>query len=350
MKICIAIVAGVMLTGACSSLSCARMGGKAAHVEGDGSSSIAPLMQKWASEYEKTKGVKIEYTSCGSGNGIDHLIKGVNDFACTDFPLNAEQLRKARQVGGELVHIPLTLQAVVVVYNVEELQVSLRLTGPVLADIFLGKITRWNDPAIKELNAGAELPDKQILVAHRPDRSALTAIFTEYLASVSKEWKEKVGSGLEVRWPVGAASTLGAGPAQLIRLTPGAIGYLELAYVLADETKLKHAKIRNRDGKFVQGDLKSVTATAEGALPDIPDDLCFSLTNARGKDSYPICGTTWAVAFATQKGTRGQQLVELLTWALRDGQDFVADHGYARLPEGLARRGEERLRAIQTGH
>jgi phosphate transport system substrate-binding protein len=348
MRIVIAIAASVLMIGACCRSQSLKGTEKPYHLLGSGSSFIAPMMKKWARDYEKAKGIEIDYISTGSGIGVDHLLRGINDFACTDLPLSGATLREAEAAGGEVVQIPLALGAVVVVYNLPEVEQQLQVSGPVVADIFLGKITRWNDPAIKELNAGVELPNELISVVHRGDASATTALFTDYLTEVSQEWKDKVGTGLEVIWPVGAASIRATGPAQLIRTTPGAIGYLELIYLESlEENPLHHAKLKNRDGCFVQASLSSVTATAEKALADIPDDLRFSLINVSGKDSYPICGAVWAVVYAKQTGDRGKRIVDFLTWATHEGQESVTNLCYARLPEGLVQKVGARLRRIQ---
>jgi phosphate transport system substrate-binding protein len=347
MKHRIAVFVFMMTMGACCPSAPSEEDDKPPCIHGGGSSFIAPMMKKWSEDYLKAKGVEIDYTLTGSGNGVSHLLRGIVDFACTDLPLTAEQLKQARASGGDVVHVPLALGAVVVVYNLKEVNEPLQLTGPVVADIFLGKITRWNDPAIEELNAGVDLPNKEITVAHRSDRSGTTALFTDYLSKVSKEWKEKVGAGWEVKWPVGTASPKAIGMGGFVGETPGTIGYVELIYLKSQERPLKHAKLKNRDGRFVQATLTSVTAAAENALADITDDLGFSLTNFSGKDSYPICGSVWAVVYAKQTGHRGKRLVDFLTWVTHEGQESVTDLHYARLPNGLVQKVDAKLRKIQ---
>jgi phosphate transport system substrate-binding protein len=220
------------------------------------------------------------------------------------------------------------------------------LTGPVLADIYLGNIKKWDDPAIKELNPGAELPALDITVLYRADRSGSTAIFTDYLAKVSKHWQQKVGTGPGVPFPTGRGFKGNEELAAEIQKTPGATGYVELIYALRN--RLAHARVKNREGNFVQGSLESVTA-ASAALTDIPDDLRFSLTHAPGKDAFPISGATWAIFYVTQSGERGKHLRDFLTWALHDGQEFVTDLYYARLPGELVNRVDEKLKLIKAG-
>jgi len=334
----IAVVAGLVVIAA--SAPC-----QAQSLNGSGSSFVGPMMSKWSRDYKKARDIEINYTTVGSGKGIAQLLGQDTDFACTDAPLTDEQVQKAKAAGGEVIHLPLLLGGVVPAYNLDEIKEPLRLTGPVLADIFLGKITRWNDPAIKELNAGVDLPDKNIAVLHRDDSSGSTAIFTDYLAKVSNEWKNKAGAGTQIKWPVGEGHKGNEDLAAAITRTPGAIGYVDLIHAL--QKKLKHAKIKNGEGNFVQGSLEGVTAAAEGALTALADDLRFSLTNAPGKDAYPISGATWAVVYVKQKGDRGQRVVDFLTWITHDGQESVTDLYYARLPKGLVQRGEAKLKSIE---
>jgi phosphate transport system substrate-binding protein len=318
---------------------------RAQSLNGSGSSFIGPMMHKWARDYEKAKDVKVHYTLVGSGAGIRQWLEKETDFGCTDAALNPEQLKKAEQSGGQVVQIPLVLGGVVPAYNLGGVNEPLRLTGPVLADIFLGNIKTWNDPAIKELNAGVDLPARDITVVHRLDASGTTAIWTGYLAKVSKPWKDKVGTGFSVTWPVGEAKKGNEEMAETIKATPGAIGYVELLYAL--QKKIPHARIKNREGNFVQGSLEGVTAAAEGALSEKDADLALSLVNAPGRDAYPISGTTWAVLYVKQPQDRGKRLVEFLTWVIHDGQESVTDLYYARLPKRLVDRADEQLKQVK---
>jgi phosphate transport system substrate-binding protein len=334
-----ALVAGLMMFGAATP-------SPAQSLNGSGSSFVGPMMSKWSRDYKKAKDIEINYTTVGSGKGIAQLLSQDTEFACTDAALKKEQLQKAKAAGGDVVHIPLVLGGVVPAYNLDEVKEPLRLTGPVLADIFLGKITQWNDPAIKELNAGVDLPEKKITVLHRDDSSGSTAIFTEYLSKVSKDWKNKVGAGTQIKWPTGEGQKGNEDLAAAITASSGAIGYVDLIHAL--QRKLKHAKIKNADGNFVQGSLEGVTAAAEGSLTDTPADLRFSLTNASGKDAYPITGATWAVVYVKQKGDRGQRVIDFLTWVTHDGQESVTDLYYARLPKGLVQKVDGKLKEIQA--
>ncbi len=223
----------------------------------------------------------------------------------------------------------------------------MRLTGPVLADIFLGKVKMWNDPAIQELNAGVDLPAQAIMVFYRADRSGSTAIVTDYLAKVSPSWKAGPGTGPGVQFPVGQGCKGNEELAMAISKTPGAIGYVDLIHALRN--KIRHARVKNREGNFVQGSLEGVTAAAEGALTTVPADLRFSLTNAAGKDAYPISGTTWAIVSLRQPNDRGQRLVDFLNWVTHDGQECATDLYYARLPKGLVDRVDAKLKEIMVG-
>jgi phosphate transport system substrate-binding protein len=287
--------------------------------------------------------VKINYTPVGSGAGVRQFLDQETDFGCTDAALTTDQLKKA----GPVLHIPLVLGGVVPAYHLPEVTEPLRLSGPVLADIFLGNIKMWNDPAIQELNPGANLPGQPISVLYRSDRSGTTAIFTNYLAVVHPAWKKGLGSGTAVQFPVGEGHKGNEELARAISQTPGGIGYVDLIHAL--RTRIQQARVKNREGNFVQGSLEGVTAAGEGALTAIPDDLRFSLSNAPGKDAYPISGATWAIVYVKQSKDRGQRLVDFLSWVTTDGQESVTDLYYARLPKGLAEKTTEKLKQVQIG-
>jgi phosphate transport system substrate-binding protein len=315
-------------------------------IHGGGSSFVNPIMTKWSGVYQKDKGVRVDYTSSGSGNGIQQMIDKKNDFGCTDAPMNEEQMAKAGQ-SGEVVHIPLVMGGIVPAYNLKSIDEPLRFTGPVLADIFLGKITRWNDARIAELNpAVKELPAADIAVVHRSDGSGSTYIWADYLAKVSPEWKERVGVGTDLKWPVGVGAQKNDGVAGQIARTPGSIGYVELIFVLRNQ--IQYGAVQNREGEFVRADLKSVTTAAAGALTNISDDLRYSLTDAPGKGAYPICGTTWAVMYTNEPGPNARLLGDFFHWVTHDGQEYAAELHYARLPPGLVRRAEELLKKIKA--
>jgi phosphate ABC transporter phosphate-binding protein len=317
-------------------------------LKGKGSTFIAPLMIHWAAVYEGTAGgCKVDYRSVGSYGGIKGLIDKTVDFGCTDGPMTDEEVHKAEAAGGAVLHIPLVLGAVVPVYNLPEIQETLRFTGPVLANIYLGKIKSWDDPALKELNPGVKLPTNAIKVIHRLDGSGTTYIWADYLAKVSPEWKKTVGVATELTWPVGEGEPGNEGVAKKVADTTGSIGFVELSAAIHHE--LPAGLVQNREKEFVKGALSSINKAAANALPAvIPEDLRYSLTDAPGKGSYPIAGTTWAIVYAKQPAAKGQLLVDFLRWAVTDGQDSVQRLFYARLPEDLARRSNRMIDRIQV--
>jgi phosphate transport system substrate-binding protein len=317
------------------------------NLTGGGSSFVSPVMTKWAGAFHKERGVRVDYTSSGSGNGVRQMIDRKNDFGCTDAPMNDEQLGQARAAGGEVLHIPLVMGGVVPAYNLPGVAEPVRFTGPVLADIFLGKIGRWNDPRLAELNPALTLPDREIAVVHRSDGSGTTFIWADYLAKVSPEWKEKVGVGTDLKWPAGIGAQKNDGVAGQVGRTPGAIGYVELSFAL--KSNIQYGAVQNRAGEFVRASQQSVTRAAEGALTDIPADLRFSLTDAPGAGAYPVCGTTWAVCYADQPAGKGKALAEFFRWTVREGQGAAEELQYARLPEGLIRRIDPLLDRLQGG-
>jgi phosphate transport system substrate-binding protein len=322
-------------------------GNQAQRLNGAGSSFVYPMMSKWASEYEKAKQVRVNYQSIGSGGGIRQMLERTVDFGCTDAPLNDEQLAKALETGGQVVHIPLVMGAVVPIYNLQGVNTSLRFSGSVLADIYMGKITKWNDPELAKLNPGVKLPDKEILTVHRSDPSGTTYICVDYLSKMSSAWKSKIGVGTSVNWPGGIAAKGNEGVAGKVSQSMGAIGYVELVYAL--QNQIEFGVVQNREGAFTQPSLKSVTAAAKNALTTIPDDLRYSLTDASGKDSYPICGTTWAVIYENQPSGKGKAVVEFLRWVTHEGQEYAEKLDYARLPEQLVKRLETKLDAVHFG-
>jgi phosphate transport system substrate-binding protein len=236
--------------------------------------------------------------------------------------------------------------AIVPAYNVPGVDKPLQFTGEVLADIFLGKIKKWNDQALKDLNPGVSLPDTDIAIVHRSDGSGSTYIFSEFLSKLSPEWKEKVGVGTSLKWPTGVGQKGTEGVAGHVGRTTGAIGYVELIYAL--QNNIGYGSVKNKEGNFVLANLDSVTAAATGALTDIPEDLRYSLTNAPGKDSYPISGTVWAVIYVNQPPGKGQQVVDFLRWVTHQGQDFAKELHYARLPQGLIERVDKKLDQVKT--
>ncbi len=329
-------------------LLCAGCGKQQQRLNGGGSSFVYPMMSKWASEYEKAKGVQVNYQSIGSGGGIQQMTAKTFDFGCTDAPLNDEQLEKARSVGGEVVHIPLVMGAAVPIYNLEEVKEPLRFSGQVLADIFLEKIKKWNDPALAKLNPDVTLPDKAILTVHRSDGSGTTYMWVDYLSKVSSEWQKKVGLGTSVNWPGGIGAKGSEGVSGKVSQSPGSISYVELIYALRND--IKFGLVKNREGEFIMPSLESVTAAASSSLASgIPEDLRYSLTDAPGKDSYPVSGTVWAVIYTNQPADKGQAVVDFLRWVTHDGQQYAKDLKYARLPEELVKRLEAKLEQVKVG-
>jgi phosphate transport system substrate-binding protein len=323
-------------------LSALGCGGRSEQpLSGSGSTFVAPLMGRWEDEYARARRGKVTYESVGSVVGVRRLAGGVFDFACTDAPLSEEQLRALADANGEVIHVPLVLGAVVPAYNLSDTAEPLALSGPVLADIYRGKLTRWNDRAIQDLNPGAALPDREIAVIHRADASGTTYIWSDYLSKVSPEWQKAVGTGVSLTWPAGKGAMGNEGTAAEVRKTPGALAYVPLAYAARDH--IKTARVKNREGVAVSASPESVTAAAGAALADLPDDLRYSLTDAPGKDSYPISGTVWAVVFVKQPAGKGRALVNFLRWATHEGQDQAVDLHYARLPAGLVERLDKKL-------
>ena len=316
-------------------------------INGAGATFPAPIYTKFVAEYNRIKPeVKINYAAEGSGAGISKLSDGTVDYAGTDSPMKDAQIKKAQ--GGNIYHIPTVMGAVVAVYNIEGVDKPLNFTGPVLADIFLGNISNWNDARIAAINEGVKLPDQAITVVHRADKSGTTAIFTDYLAKVSPAWNKGPGKGSDVKWP--AASSVGGnkndGVAATVQQVKGAIGYVELIYAL--ENKMPFAAMQNKSGKFVMASMESVSAAA-GNLKDIPADLRISITDAEGDDSYPISGLTWIIVYENQKdAAKGAALVEYLWWVTHDGQALAPTLHYATLPKAIMPKVETLLKSIKA--
>jgi phosphate transport system substrate-binding protein len=315
-------------------------------LNGGGSSFINPLMTKWTQEYGNTRDVQINYQSVGSGAGIQRMTSKEFDFGCSDAPLTAQQLQQARRQGGEVIHVPVVMGGIVPVYNLGGANVMLNFSGPALADIFMGKITKWNDPKIKALNPQATLPDQNIVVIRRADGSGSTYILSDYLSKVSPEWKSQMGVGTTLEWPkssVGARGTEGV--SGQVKQTTGAIGYVELLYAL--QNQIPYGALQNAEGAFVQASLESVTAAAAASLKTMPPDFRFSITNAPGKDAYPLSGTTWAVIYASQ-ATAKPDVVRFLRWAISPvGQNMARALQYAPLPPQLVAKIEAKLASLK---
>jgi phosphate transport system substrate-binding protein len=306
----------------------------AVDLTGAGATFPYPLYSKWFSDYAAQTGVRINYQSIGSGGGIRQLSEGTVDFGASDSPMKDDEIAKAK---GPVLHIPTVLGAVAITYNVPGVAAGLRLSGDIVADIFLGKVTKWNDPRIAALNSGASLPATDILVVHRSDGSGTTFVFTDYLAAVSPAWASGPGRGKEVPWPVGLGGKGNEGVAGQVKQTPGAIGYVELAY--AKQNNLPVAAIRNKAGGFVAPTPEGMTAAAAAAAGSLPADTDYriSIVNADGAGAYPISSFTWILVYRQQSDTvKSRKLGEFLRWALTEGEKQAASLDYAPLPEAMA--------------
>ncbi len=308
---------------------------------GAGATFPAPLYQVWFEKYGTLyPNIKIDYQPIGSGGGIKNITEGTVDFGASDAAMKDSEIA-ALPAGTSMLHIPTALGAVVVIFNVPGVT-DLKLDGPVTANIFLGKITKWNDPAIAALNTGTTLPDLAIVVVHRSDGSGTTNAFTSYLAAVSDEWKNGPGVGKDVKWPTGIGSKGNDGVAATVKQTPGAIGYVELQY--ATQANLSSASLKNADGNFVQGSTDGVTAAANAAAADFPADFrADPIINGAGADTYPIAAYTYLLIYVDQKDqAKGQALTSFTYWALTDGQAMEKDLGYAPLPQTVQTKADRR--------
>jgi phosphate transport system substrate-binding protein len=312
---------------------------------GAGATFPYPLYSKWFADYARSTGVKINYQSIGSGGGIRQLSEGTVDFGASDSPMSNEELGKAK--GGAILHIPTVLGADVITYNLPGVTAALRFTPEAIADIFMGRIKKWNDSRLATVNPGVSLPNTDILVVHRSDGSGTTYIFTDYLTTAVPAWKASVGKGKEVKWPVGLGAKGNEGVAGQVRQTPGSIGYVELAY--AKQNNLPVAAIRNKSGQFVVASVPAVTAAAAAASAALAPntDYRISIVDPPGADSYPIASFTWILVYQKQKdAVKGKKLVDFLNWALTDGEKQAASLDYAPLPGGMAATVRERLKTI----
>jgi len=310
-------------------------------INGAGATFPYPIYSKWFDEYAKVdSSVRFNYQSIGSGGGQKQILAQTVDFGASDGPMSDDNLSKA---SGKLLHIPTVAGAVVITYNLDG-NPALKLDGETIGNIFLGKIKNWNDPKIAASNPGAKLPDKEIVVVHRSDGSGTTFIFTDYLSKISGEWKEKAGNNTSVNWPTGIGGKGNEGVAGQVKQTPGALGYVELIY--ATQNKMPYAEVKNAAGEFMKPTLESITAAL--ATANIPDDFRFSMTNAPGKDAYPIAGATWLLVYQQQKdAAKGKKLVEFLKWSLTDGEKMAKDLQYAPLPESVQQRVLTRIGEIK---
>ncbi len=326
-----------------------KLDGGGTTLSGAGSTFVAPVMSIWTKDYSASDGVKVAYQSIGSGGGVQQISAGTIDFGATDTPMKASELASAK--GGPILHIPLVLGAVVPVYNVKGVTTGLKFDGETLGKIFAGKITKWNDDALKALNAGINLPDEPIAVAHRSDGSGTTAVWTDFLTRESPTWVSTLGGsdrsfGKEVAWPVGIGGKGNEGVSGVVNQTEGGLGYVELAYAI--QQNLKYGLVRNKAGNFIQACTATITKGTDGV--SYPDDLRTSLTDGPDPNAYPITGTTYALIYLNQPdAAKGKAVVNFLSWVLSKGQDEVAGVNYAPLGKDLQAKSVGQLKKVTIG-
>lgn len=317
-------------------------------INGAGATFPYPIYSKWFDVYHtKNPNIEFNYQSVGSGAGIKQVTEGTVDFGATDGPMNDDQMKAFQEKrGSAILHFPTVLGAAVPTYNIPGVAGSLNFTPEALAGIFLGKITKWNDPAIAGPNKGVNLPPNDIVVVHRSDGSGTTYIWTDYLSKVSDEWKSKVSKATSVNWPVGLGGKGNEGVTGLIKQTPNSIGYVELIY--AAQNNIPYGAVKNSSGAFVKADLASVSAAAAGVAKDMPDDFRVSITNAPGKTAYPISSFTWLLIPAKiQDGGKRDAIRGFLKWMLADGQSNAEPLSYAKLPKEVVQKEEKAINNIQ---
>ena len=314
---------------------------------GAGATFPNPIYTKWFDAYNKKTGIQINYQSIGSGGGIRQYTEGTVDFGASDGPMNEGQIQS---VGGNVLHVPAVLGAVVVTYNLPSLgNTQLKFDGNLLVDIFMGRVTRWNDPKIAALNAGVKLPDIDLIVVHRSDGSGTTYVFTDYLNKFSREWKDKVGYATSVNWPVGIGGKGNEGVTQQVKQVEGAVGYVELIYAISN--KLPYGQIKNAAGNFIAPSLESVTAAAAGVKLPKDTDFRVSITNAPGADAYPISSFTWLLVRKDNKDPAKAKLIkDFLAWMITpEAQRMAADLHYSPLPDPVIALIQARLPTLKAG-
>jgi phosphate transport system substrate-binding protein len=319
------------------------MWGDTVTLNGAGATFPYPMYSKWFSEYNKLHpDIQFNYQSIGSGGGIRQVLAGTVDFGATDGPMTDEQLAQAK---AKVLHIPTVLGADVPAYNIPGVTEELKFTPELLANIFLGKITSWNDAALAKANPGVNLPNQPIIVIHRSDGSGTTYIFTDYLSKVSTDWKNQVGKGTSVKWPVGLGGKGNEGVAGMIRQMQGSIGYIELIYAV--NNKIAYGSVKNAGGEFVKASLASVTAAA-ASVKNMPADFRVSITNAPGKDAYPIASFTWLlIPTPSKNASKGKMIADFLNWMVEDGQKMTADLSYAPLPDSVVTKVKETIKQVK---
>ena len=317
-------------------------------INGAGASFPYPMYSKWFDEYHKKNGnIQINYQSIGSGGGIKQVTEGTVDFGASDGPMNDDQLKAFQDKHGfGILHFPTVLGADVPAYNIPGVSAELTFTPDVIAGIFLGKITKWNDPTIAGANAGVKLPANDIVVVHRSDGSGTSYIWTDYLSKVSDDWKNKVGKGTSVNWPVGLGGKGNEGVTGLIKQTPNSFGYVELIYAI--QNSMPYGKVKNSSGTTVKADLASVTAAAAGAAKDMPADFRVSITNAPGKNAYPISSFTWLlIPEKFSDASKRDAIKGFVSWMLTDGQNDTEALSYAKLPKEVVAMEKQALAKVQ---
>jgi phosphate transport system substrate-binding protein len=319
---------------AAATLLAAAASAETVQIDGAGATFPYPIYSKWFSEYNKLHPeVQINYQSIGSGGGIRQLASQTVFFGASDGPMTDEQLKSAP---GPVLHFPTVLGAVVPVYNIPGVSAELKFSGPTLADIYLGKITKWNDKAVAAENPGVKLPASDIAVVHRSDGSGTTYIFVDYLSKVSAEWKTRVGVNTSVNWPVGVGGKGNEGVSGLVTQTPNAIGYVELIYAL--QNKIAFGSVKSHDGEWVKASLQSVTAAAAAVEGKMPADFRVSITDGAGKGVYPLSSFTWLLFYESPSDkAKAKIMVDFTKWALGEGQKYCADLGYAPLPASVVK-------------
>jgi len=313
-------------------------------INGAGATFPYPIYSKWFDVYAKENpGIKFNYQSIGSGGGIRMLSNRTVEVGASDAPLTDQQLSEAP---AKILHFPSVMGAVVIAYNLPGFTGALRLTGPVIADIFAGKIAKWDDNQIRTLNPGVAIPSTDIVVCHRSDGSGTSYIFTDYLSKVSSSWASDPGKGTSVKWPAGLGGKGNEGVTALIQQTPGAIGYVELIYALNNH--IPYAVIQNKAGNWVEASLDGVTAAAASLASSMPNDFRVSITDAPGANAYPLSSFTWLLVYQKQTNKEtGEQIVKFLHWALTDGQKYAPDLKYAPLPAEVVQKETAQIDQIQ---
>jgi phosphate transport system substrate-binding protein len=342
--LCLALLAGCRASKEKSS-SASATGDDVVALNGAGATFPYPLYSKWIAEYNRQHpNVRINYQSIGSGGGIRQVVAGTVDFGATDDAMKEEEAKKAP---GRILHLPMTLGAVVLAYNLPGVSQQLKIDPDAVAGIFLGEIKNWNHPRLGAANPGIALPDKQISVVYRTDGSGTTGVFTDYLGKISASFKDKVGVGKSVRWPVGLGAKGNEGVTGQVKSTPGAIGYVEIAYAM--QNKMPVLAIKNRTGNYVAASIDSVTAAATGVA--MPDTLHTSITDPEGEQAYPIAAYTYLLVYEDARDERkGEALARFLWWAVHDGQEFAARLHYAPLPAKVVAKLEDRLKGLRSGN